>query len=100
MALAVGVWEKNKSMPKFFKSLNPYTQEIVGEYMEASGIQIEVKLEWAQMVQRDWAARSFSDRATCFAPARTRGAQILQGGNSRQAAIVFWSTIRASPGIP
>lgn len=66
MALAVGVWEKNKPMPKFFKSLNPYTQEIVGEYMEASAIQIEVKLEWAETAQRDWATRSFSDRATCF----------------------------------
>ena len=43
MALAVG--KLRKPMPKFFKSLNPYTQEIVGEYMEASAIQIEVKLE-------------------------------------------------------
>jgi succinate-semialdehyde dehydrogenase/glutarate-semialdehyde dehydrogenase len=53
-------------MPKFFKSLNPYTQEIVGEYMEASAIQIEVKLEWAQMAQREWATRSFAERGLCF----------------------------------
>lgn len=53
-------------MPKFFKSLNPYTQQIVGEYMEATAIQIEVKLEWAQSAQRDWALRSFAERAHCF----------------------------------
>ena len=53
-------------MPKFFKSLNPYTQEIVGEYMEASAVQLEVKLEWAEIAQREWAARSFAERASCF----------------------------------
>ena len=53
-------------MPKFFKSLNPYTLEIIGEYMEASDVELEVKLEWAQSTQRDWAKRSFAERATCF----------------------------------
>jgi hypothetical protein len=36
-------------------------------------------------------------RAIGFAPIKTKGAPILQGCNSRQAAMVFFSTIGASP---
>lgn len=49
-----------------FTSVNPYTQQIIGEYPGIGAADLETILLNAQKAQRDWAQQSFAKRGDAF----------------------------------